>query len=101
MMLVDRRISDFNFNIRDFNDSPTDLPGPNKPSWSEYLGEYELLKNGEPVSSFSVTVRNGYLYVAECRCVEHEPGLFFTYEGGTVDFRSHPATAMNIPIRKK
>lgn len=96
---VDRRLGNAYFEIRDFNDSPMDPPGPDKPRWSEYLGNYELLKNGDPIGTFSVSVRNGYLYAGECKCVEHEPGLFFSYDGEALDFRSDPQTAMNIRIR--
>jgi len=96
---VDRRLSNAYFDVRDFNDSPTDPPGPDEPHWSEYLGNYELLKNGDPIGTFSVSIRNGYLYAGECKCVEHEPGLFFAYDGEAIDFRSDPQTAMNIRIR--
>jgi len=101
MILIDRRLSNTNFNIKDFNDCLTDPPGPNKTHWSEFLGEYELLQNGHPIGSFNVTVRNGHLYAAECKCMEHRPGLFFTYEGETIDFRSNLPMALSIRIRKK
>ncbi len=97
---IDRRLSNACFDIKDFNDSPTDPPGPDEPHWSEYLGDYELLKNGDPIGTFSVSVRNGHLYAGECKCVEHEPGLFFAYDGEALDFRSDPQTAMNIRIRR-
>lgn len=101
VMIIDRRLSNHNFHIIDFNDSPTDPPGPAYPHWAEYLGEYELLKNGDPLATFSVTVRNGYLYAAECKCKELDRGLFFTYDGQVIDFRSDPQSAMNILIRRK
>jgi CubicO group peptidase (beta-lactamase class C family) len=100
LVLIDRRLSNHNFNMRRFNDSPPDPSGPDKPHWSEYVGDYEMIKNGEPLNSFSVTVRNGYLYVSECRCTEHERGFFFTYDGEPIDFASDPPTAAHIEIRK-
>jgi CubicO group peptidase (beta-lactamase class C family) len=101
VMRIDRRLSDSNFNIKDFNDSPTDPPGPDKPHWSEYVGDYEHLINGKPNGIFHVTIRNGYLYAAECKCTEHKRGLFFTYDGLSIDFTSDPPTASYTCIRKK
>jgi len=101
VMRIDRRLSDGNFNIKDFNDSPTDPPGPNKPHWSEYVGEYEHMRNGKPIGSVTVAIRNGWLYVAECKCSEHGRGLFFTHDGLPIDFSSDPPTASYVPIRKK
>jgi CubicO group peptidase (beta-lactamase class C family) len=101
VMRIDRRLSDSNFNIKDFNDSPTDPPGPDKPHWSEYVGDYEHLINGKPTGTFSVTIRNGYLYTAECKCTEYGRGLFFSYDGLPIDFTSDPPTASYIPIRKR
>ncbi|UCC79753.1 MAG: hypothetical protein JSW64_16065, partial [Candidatus Zixiibacteriota bacterium] len=69
--------------------------------WYEYVGEYERLRNGKPIGSFSVTIKNGYLYVAECKCTEHKRGLFFYYDGLPIDFSSDPPTASYVPIRKK
>jgi len=101
MMLVDRRSSNHYFNIKDFNDCPSDPPGPDKADWSEFVGDYELLRNGQPIGDFSVTIRNGYLYAGENRCMEYKPGLFFTYEGEVIDFSGTTPSAMNIRIRKK
>ncbi len=101
MMLIDRRLSNPDFNTVDFNDSSADPPGPAEPHWAEYTGEYELLKNGDPVASFDVTVRNGYLYADECRCRELDRGIFFTYDGQVIDFSSDPQSALSIQIRKK
>jgi CubicO group peptidase (beta-lactamase class C family) len=89
------------FNIHDFNDAPTDPLGPDKPHWSEYVGDYEPLGHSEPEDSVRVSVRNGYLYVSEDKCTEHEPGLFFTYDGEAFDLRSDPPTMANGRLRKK
>ena len=47
-----------------------------------------------------MTLRNGYLYYDGRRCVEHEPGLFFSNDGEAIDFRSDPPTAANLKLRK-
>jgi CubicO group peptidase (beta-lactamase class C family) len=89
------------FNIHDYNDGPTDPPGPDKPHWSRYVGDYEPLGHSDPEDSVRVSVRNGYLYVSEDRCTEHKPGLFFTYDGEAIDLRSDPPTMANRRMRKK
>ena len=92
MMMVARTVSNSNSHYLDFNDSVLDSPGPAKPEWQEYVGEYEVLWEDEPISSVIVEVRNGYLYFRDGRCQEYEPGLFFLYDGQTLDFRTSPAT---------
>ena len=101
MMVVNRRLSNAYFNTKDFNHSPIDPRGPNRLEWSEYLGEYEQIVNGKTIGSFNVTVRNGYLYTAECKCTEYKLGVFFTYDGDLIDFTSDPPTANYTQIRKK
>jgi hypothetical protein len=59
------------------------------------------LINGKPSGTFSVTIRNGYLYTAECKCTEYRRGLFFYYDGLPIDFTSDPPTASYTRIRKK
>jgi CubicO group peptidase (beta-lactamase class C family) len=99
---VNRRLGNgATFNIYDFNDAPTDPPGPNKPRWSKYVGDYEPLRHADPDDTVSVTIRNGYLYASGEKCTEHEPGLFFTYDGEAVDLRSDPPTMANRRLRKK
>lgn len=80
------------FNIFDFNYADDEAPGPNKPEWSKYLGEYEGDSYGVPFFKISVTIRNGHLYFNDRKCTEYIPGLLFTYEGDAVDFRTEPST---------
>ena len=101
MMMVARTVSNSNSHYLDFNDSVLDSPGPAKPEWQEYVGEYEVLWEDEPISSVIVEVRNGYLYFRDGRCQEYEPGLFFLYDGQTLDFRTSPATFSYQEIKKR
>jgi hypothetical protein len=103
MYIVDRRLSNgATFNICDFNYAFDEPPGPDKPEWSRYLGKYEVLKYGVPYRyTANITVKNGYLYYNDCKCMEYEPGLFFRYDGDALDFRFEPPTFGNIVLRKK
>jgi CubicO group peptidase (beta-lactamase class C family) len=101
LMIVNRRYSNDHINYQALNDSPADPPGPEKPEWRERVGEYEVLWRGEPDRTVGVTLRNGYLYYGGRKCVEHEPGLFFSNDGEAIDFRSDPPTAANLELRKK
>ena len=90
------------WNVWDFNYDFTETPGPNKPEWEEYQGEYEVFRYGVP-SPFTATVsvKNGYLNYIGGKCTEHEPGLFFLYDGEALDFRSDPPTFGGIKLYKK
>jgi CubicO group peptidase (beta-lactamase class C family) len=101
LMIVNRRYSNADINYQALNDSPADPPGPDRPEWREHLGEYEVLWRGEPDRTVGVTLRNGYLFYGGRKCVEHEPGLFFSNDGEAIDFRSDPPTAANLTLRKK
>jgi CubicO group peptidase (beta-lactamase class C family) len=90
-----------NCNFRSFNDSPADPPGPGESAWKAYIGEYDILWDDEPFVSVSSTLKNGYLYFGEAKCIEYEPGLFFTCDGEALDFRSLPPTAANLVMRRK
>ena len=90
------------FNVYDFNHALDEPPGPDKPEWSKYLGEYQVLKYGVPYRfTATITVKNGYLYYNDCKCTEHAPGLFFLYYGEALDFRSHTPTFGGIVLHKK
>jgi CubicO group peptidase (beta-lactamase class C family) len=101
MMTVSRAYSNSNSHYLEFNDSPLDPPGPAKEEWQEYLGRYDVLWEDEPYSEASITIQNGYLYFRGGKCREHEPGLFFLYDGEALDFRSDPPTFANQVIRKR
>jgi len=101
MMTVNRPWANHNFHYLDFNDSPLDPPGPAKTEWEGYLGQYEVIWEDNPVSDVTISIRNGYLYFRDGKCVERESGLFFLYDGEAIDFRSKPATFAAQEIRKK
>jgi CubicO group peptidase (beta-lactamase class C family) len=101
MMTVSRTHNNSNSHYLEFNDSPLDPPGPAKPEWQEYVGDYEVLWEDEPHSEVSITVENGYLYFRGGKCQEYEPGLFFLYDGEALDFRSEPPTFATQAIRRK
>ena len=96
---VDRRLSNPYVHVYDFNDSPTDPPGPDKPHWIGYVGDYELLRFGEPEEIVKITVTNGYLYYDARKCTEHERGLFFTFDGQALDLRTDRPSMANMPLR--
>ena len=101
LMIVDLVVGNSNSNYLEFNDSPMDPPGPGKSEWQQYHGEYDVIWDGRAFATISVTTRNGYLYYRDGKCVEHEPGLFFLYDGETIDFRSEPPRAANLEIEKR
>ncbi|MGB3561526.1 MAG: hypothetical protein WBC09_00540 [Thermoanaerobaculia bacterium] len=98
MMLVTRTHS--NSHYLDFNDSPLDPPGPDKPEWQKLVGDYDVLWEDDPFTTVTIETRNGYLYFRDGKCEEYEPGLFFLYDGETIDFRSSPPTFATQGIRR-
>jgi hypothetical protein len=101
MMHFSRSVSNSNIHYLDFNDSPLDPPGAARPDWQKYVGEYDVLWEDEPGSTAAISIRNGYLYYRDGKCEEHEPGLFFLYDGETLDFRSTPPTFATQEIRRR
>lgn len=88
-------------NFFDYNDGPNDRLGPDKPEWNKYLGQYEMFYYGHAMGPFTISIKNGYLYFDDQRCLEFEPGLFFVYDGATLDFRTETPTGSNIKLFKK
>ncbi|MFC1610006.1 serine hydrolase domain-containing protein [Myxococcota bacterium] len=84
----------------DFNDGSTLQQGPSKKTWQQFEGEYAVDVWGKQVATIRLHLKNGYLYLDEVRLLEHEPGLFFSPDGETVDLRSTPTTFRNVPIRR-
>jgi CubicO group peptidase (beta-lactamase class C family) len=83
----------------DYNDGPNDGPGPDKKEWDAHVGRYVIEMWGKPSQQVKIHRKNGYLYLDAIRLiVEHEPGLFFTSDGGAVDFRHTPPTWGNISL---
>lgn len=103
MYLIDRRKGNGDgLQVFDFNYLADEPAGPDKPEWSEYLGEYYVLRWGAPFEfTANITVENGYLFYNGCKCTEHEAGLFFIYDGTDLDFRSEPPTFGGIVLYRK
>jgi len=92
-------------NFFDYNDGPNDKPGLDKPEWNVYLGDYVRKYHGKDYKKYTILKRNGNLYLkdpyGDMKCVEYEPGLFFTYYGEALDFRGNIPTLGNIKLFKK
>jgi hypothetical protein len=101
LMLVNRAYDNFNSHYLDFNDSLSDQPGPNKPDWQQFVGQYNVIWEDEPASSAAVEIRNGYLYFRDGKSHEIKPGLFVHYNGEMLDLRSDPPTYATQALRRK
>jgi CubicO group peptidase (beta-lactamase class C family) len=85
----------------DYNDGAQDVVGPDKPSWTPFLGQYRIYQWDRASESVTIHRKNGYLYLDHIRLiVELEPGLFFTSDGEAVDFRHGEPTWKNIRLRR-
>jgi hypothetical protein len=81
----------------DYNDGPSDAPGPNKKEWDAYVGDYAINQWGRGVGQVSIRRKNGYLYLNAIRLREEaEPGLFFTSDNEAVDFQKGDLTWASI-----
>ena len=101
MMTINRPWGNHNSHYLEFNDSPQDPPGPDKPQWRQHVGEYDVLWEDDLASTVTVEIRNGYLYFRDGKCEELAPGLFVHYDGEVIDFRTTPTTYANQEIRRK
>jgi hypothetical protein len=101
VMFVSRVYSNHNSHHAELNDSLVDPPGPNRPEWQTYVGEYDVIWEDEPATEVEVTIRNGYLYYRDGKTRELEPGLFVHYNGEMLDFRTMPPTYATQEIRKR
>jgi hypothetical protein len=101
MMIVNRIYSNHNLHYRDFNDSLSEKPGPDKPGWRRFLGEYDVIWDGVIYDTAAVTIKNGFLYYKNGKCEELEPGVFFRYDGRILDLGSTPPTFDNSVLRRK
>jgi CubicO group peptidase (beta-lactamase class C family) len=83
-------------------DESMDEKGPDKPEWQKYLGVYNTLLWGRLGGrTIRVEVGNGYLTVNGTRCHEYLSGLFFQYNGETLDFRGTIPSYRNIALIKR
>jgi CubicO group peptidase (beta-lactamase class C family) len=101
LMIVNRAYDNHHSHYLDFNDSPSDQPGPNKPGWQAFTGKYDVIWEDEPTSAAAVEVRNGYLYFRDGKAREVKPGLFVHYNGEMLDFRSDPPTYATQELRRR
>jgi CubicO group peptidase (beta-lactamase class C family) len=103
LYIINRRLgTGQGYQTYDFNHVANEPCGPNKPEWSKYLGEYQVLKYGVPFQfTASITVKNGYLCYNDIKCTEYEPGFFFSYDNSPLDFRSEIPTFGGIVLHKK
>lgn len=75
-------------------------PGPNKPEWRPWLGNYRITVFGYPVDKQRIDIRNGYLHYGGQQLEEYQPGLFFTADGEALDMRGVVPTFRNIKLEK-
>jgi len=101
MMIVNRNVANSNYHYRDYNDSPTDIIGPDRIEWIPLTGTYDIMWEDEPESTVEVEVRNGHFYFRDGKCKELAPGLFSYYDGNIIDFRTNPPTFANQELRKR
>jgi len=94
----DLRLRDCKYRV--LNGGSGDPEGPNRKSWQQFCGHYEILWQGKPIDTVNVHVRNGYLYFDDRKCTEHQQGLFFTCDGEAIDFRGPTQTAANMILRR-
>jgi CubicO group peptidase (beta-lactamase class C family) len=78
---------------------PTE-PGPNKPAWRQWLGNYRITVFGYPVDKKRIDIKNGYLHYAGQQLEEFQPGLFFTADGEALDMRGELPTFRNIKLAR-
>lgn len=84
-------------NSLDYNGGPNDALGPDRKEWQRYVGRYRIRQWGKAAIDVTIARRHGYLELNGIRLiVETEPGLFFTSDGETVDFRDTAFTWRNL-----
>jgi hypothetical protein len=91
--IYNRAWGNSNLSCNFLNDSPNDPPGPDRPEWERYVGEYESVYHGQRLYTALVQRRNGYLYWGDQKLTEHAPGLFFMFDGWEVNFNEDPPRA--------
>ena len=85
----------------DYNGGPGDPQGPGRAEWRRHVGRYRIDQWGQPAMEVAVEQRRGHLYLDGVRLIiETQPGLFFTSDGETVDFRGSQPTWRNLILRR-
>lgn len=84
------------------NDRPNEAPGPNRPEWSQYIGQYQGPAFGIKYTT-RIYLKNGYLYSSRgdgTKLLEYKPGLFFTTDGEAVIFQNNRMSLGSRPVVK-
>lgn len=84
----------------DYNDGPNDKIGPASQRWNQYLGKYQMIYYNQAYGPLIAEIKNGYLYFDDQRCLEILPGLFYLFDGGTLDFRGEIPKLSNVNLFK-
>lgn len=84
------------------NDRPDEPPGPNRPEWSEFIGQYQGPAFGIKYTT-RIYLKNGYLYSSRgdgTKLTECKPNFFFTADGEAVIFQDGRMSNGNRPVIK-
>jgi len=84
----------------DYNDGLHDPPGPDRPEWDSYPGQYHMFYLGTPIGPVTISKKNGYIYCDDDRCSEHLDGLFFRHDGEVLDFRAENPMLGQRPLHR-
>ena len=79
-----------------------DKPLPGGTRWNKYIGQYIEKTYGLPFISnlYTVSEKDGALYLNNSILTEVRPGLFFTYSGEVLDLASRKPAYRNIRLSK-
>jgi CubicO group peptidase (beta-lactamase class C family) len=81
-----------------YNDGPNDPPGPDWPSWDQWLGTYTVVARTDVRGRVLVTKRDGYLSIGSQRVLEHS-GHWFTSRGEAVARRGEHLCVGRFTLR--
>jgi len=85
----------------DLNEAIDEPPGPNKPSWKNYLGEYQIQTYKRDLARAKISVKNGYLYFNSYKLTEFKPGLYYAPNGFVLDLQGSTPIWNNAAVLKK
>lgn len=85
----------------DYNEGPEDRPGPNKPIWINYVGNYAIHSYKDKELRAVISVKNGYLYYNSYRLTEFKPGLFYAPNGYVLDLTGNTPIWNNAALLSK
>jgi CubicO group peptidase (beta-lactamase class C family) len=85
------------------NGLDSEAPGPNKPEWQKYLGDYEGMAAGVVPATSTISMDNGFLSWSRAggtRLEEYREGLFFASDGESVILDGVHASLGNRPFAR-